>query len=368
MQQPLGGRYELRGLLGRGGMSAVHDGWDTRLGRPVAIKLMDPTAGDRRRFESEARAVATLNHPNIVAVHDSGEHDGLPYLVMERLPGRTLADVFAAGPVPAQQVRALLCELLAGLAAAHAAGILHRDIKPANILVTAAGGIKIADFGIAKSPTSAHTMTGQVVATLGYLSPQRLAGHPATVADDLYAAAMVAAEGLVGRIPLPHENLAALRPDADAALVTVIQRALAADERVRFASAEQMLAALSARPGTLVLDQPLPDPATVRVAVPRPRSRRRRVLAMAGGVVALLVLLAAFLVDTASRNGTPRPAPTPSATSTSPAPVSSVSIPPTPTAAPAPAPAPAPGPPGGPGRGNGGNGKGDKGPKPKPDR
>ncbi|MFI2840115.1 serine/threonine-protein kinase [Mycolicibacterium sp. PDY-3] len=367
MQQPLGGRYELRGLLGRGGMAAVHDGWDTRLGRPVAIKLMDPTAGDRRRFESEARAVATLNHPNIVAVHDSGEHAGLPYLVMERLPGRTLADVFAAGPVPAQQVRALLSELLAGLAAAHAAGILHRDIKPANILVTAAGGIKIADFGIAKSPTSAHTMTGQVVGTLGYLSPQRLAGHPATVADDLYAAAMVAAEGLVGRIPLPHENLAALRPDADAALVTAIQRALAADERVRFASAEQMLAALSARPGTLVLDQPLPDPATVMVAVPRPRSRRRTVLAMAGGAVALLVLLAAFLVDTASRNGTPTPAPRPSATS--PSPVAPVSSPPgLSTTTVAPAPAPAPGPPGGPGRGNGGNGKGDKGPKPKPDR
>lgn len=367
MQQPLGGRYELRGLLGRGGMAAVHDGWDTRLGRPVAIKLMDPTAGDRRRFESEARAVATLNHPNIVAVHDSGEHAGLPYLVMERLPGRTLADVFAAGPVPAQQVRALLSELLAGLAAAHAAGILHRDIKPANILVTAAGGIKIADFGIAKSPTSAHTMTGQVVGTLGYLSPQRLAGHPATVADDLYAAAMVAAEGLVGRIPLPHENLAALRPDADAALVTAIQRALAADERVRFASAEQMLAALSARPGTLVLDKPLPDPATVIVAVPRPRSRRRTVLAMAGGAVALLVVLAAFLVDTASRNGTPTPAPRPSATS--PSPVAPVSSPPgLSTTTVAPAPAPAPGPPGGPGRGNGGNGKGDKGPKPKPDR
>ncbi|MGN7779289.1 serine/threonine-protein kinase [Mycolicibacterium sp. 22603] len=363
MQQPLGGRYELRGLLGRGGMATVHDGWDTRLGRPVAIKLMDPAAGDRRRFESEARAVATLNHPNIVAVHDSGEHAGLPYLVMERLPGRTLADVFAAGPVPAQQVRALLSELLAGLAAAHAAGILHRDIKPANILVTAAGGIKIADFGIAKSPTSAHTMTGQVVGTLGYLSPQRLAGRPATVADDLYAAAMVAAEGLVGRIPLPHENLAALRPDADAPLVTVIQRALAADEQVRFSSAEQMLAALSARPGTLVLDQPLPDPATVMVAVPRPRSRRRLVLAVAGGVAAVLVLLAAFLVDTASRNGTPTPASTPSATSPSPvAPVSSSVL--STTAAPAPAPAPAPGPPGR-GEKKGENGKG---PKPKPDR
>lgn len=365
MQQPLGGRYELRGLLGRGGMAEVHDGWDARLGRPVAIKLMDPRVGSRQRFESEARAAAALSHPHIVAVHDSGEQDGTPYIVMERLSGRTLADLIAAGPMPPPQVRALLSEILSALAAAHAAGILHRDVKPANILITDTGSAKIADFGIAKSPESGQTMTGQLFGTLGYLSPERLAGHPATAADDLYAAGVLAAEALIGRIPLPHENLAVLRPDVDATLVSAIQRATAPDPRHRFADARQMLAALSVRPPTMVLDQPLPDPATVMVAAPvRPRSRRRTVLAVVGAIVAVLILIAAFLVDTASRTGTPTPAPS---STTSPSPVAPVSSPPVlPTTTVAPAPAPAPGPPAG--RGNGENRKGEKGPKPKQDR
>ncbi len=101
-REPLAGRYELRGLLGRGGMAEVHDGWDTRLNRAVAIKLLysafSADADARRRFEDEARAAAALNHPNIVAVHDCGEHGGAPFIVMERLPGRTLADEIAVGP------------------------------------------------------------------------------------------------------------------------------------------------------------------------------------------------------------------------------------------------------------------------------
>jgi serine/threonine protein kinase len=166
MQAPevLGGRYELRGVLGRGGMAEVRDGWDIRLNRPVAVKLLHPmfTAqpDNRLRFETEARAAAALNHPHIVSVHDSGEQSGTPYIVMERLSGRTLADVIAQGPRPQQEVRQILDEMLSALAAAHAAGILHRDIKPANILFSASGHTKVADFGIAKSPGSAHTMTG----------------------------------------------------------------------------------------------------------------------------------------------------------------------------------------------------------------
>ena len=138
MQAPevLGGRYELRGVLGRGGMAEVRDGWDTRLDRPVAIKLLYPVFSmqpdNRRRFEIEARAAAALNHPHIVAVHDSGDHDGTPYIVMERLSGRTLADVIALGPLPQPQVRSILDDMLSALAAAHTAGILHRDIKPAT--------------------------------------------------------------------------------------------------------------------------------------------------------------------------------------------------------------------------------------------
>ena len=143
----LGGRYELRGILGRGGMAEVRDGWDTRLDRPVAVKLLHPAFSvqpdNRRRFETEARAAARLNHPHIVAVHDTGEHKGAPFIVMERLSGRTLADEVMRGPLLQDRVREILDDVLSALAAAHAAGILHRDIKPANILFTASGDVKV---------------------------------------------------------------------------------------------------------------------------------------------------------------------------------------------------------------------------------
>src|SRR5689334_6924664 len=139
----LAGRYEVRGKLGRGGMAEVRDGWDTRLRRPIAIKLMYPAvsaqSGMRNRFEAEAQAAAALNHPNIIAVYDSGEHDGSPFIVMERLPGETLAHEMARGPLPQERVRVILDNVLAALTAAHRAAILHRDIKPGNILLAAGG-------------------------------------------------------------------------------------------------------------------------------------------------------------------------------------------------------------------------------------
>lgn len=367
MQGPeiLGGRYELRGLLGLGGMAEVHEGWDTRLGRAVAIKLMYPALAaqpeNRRRFEVEARAAARLSHPHIVAVHDSGEHDGTPYIVMERLSGRTVADTIAAGPMPVPEIRALLDAVLSALSAAHAAGILHRDIKPANILLTDTGVPKVADFGIAKSQESGHTMTGLVIGTLGYLSPERLAGRPATIADDLYAVGVLAFEALVGRVPAPYDDLATLRPDAGPVLASIVQRATAPDPRARFADAEQMRAALGAvRPQTLFLQSPLPDPATAHVPVPTPRSRRRTLIGIAGALLAVLVLVIAFVVDTASRSGTPTPVTTTTPTTTT-------SVPPTTTTATTTVeqqPAPTRG------RGNGENKKGEngKGPKPKGDR
>ncbi|MGK2869577.1 MAG: serine/threonine-protein kinase [Mycobacterium sp.] len=339
MQGPeiLGGRYQIRGVLGRGGMAEVRDGWDTRLARPVAIKLMYPALAElaehRRRFEVEARAAAGLHHRNIVVVHDSGEHDGTPYIVMERLSGRTVAEVIAQGTSPWPQVRSLLEDVLSALAVAHASGILHRDIKPGNILLTDAGVPKVADFGIAKSPESGQTMTGQVVGTLGYLSPERLAGRPATPADDLYAVGVVAFEALVGRVPSPRDDLAALRPDVDPVLASVIQRAVAPDPRARFADADQMRAALAGRPPTLVLGSPLPDPATAVVPVPVPRSRRRKLIAIAGAAAAVIVLTVAFVLDTASRSSV---APTPAGTSTPPVPTQTA-VPPPPAATTTPA-------------------------------
>src|SRR5712671_5535131 len=379
MQAPevLGGRYELRGVLGRGGMAEVRDGWDIRLDRPVAVKLLHPlftTQPDNRmRFEVEARAAAALNHPHIVSVHDSGEHAGTPYIVMERLSGRTLADVIAQGPLPQPQVRSILDDVLSALAAAHAAGILHRDIKPANILFSALGDTKVADFGIAKSAGTAHTLTGQIVGTMAYLSADRIAGRPASVADDLYAVGVVGYEALAGRRAFPQENLAelaravadvtpppvaVLRPDVDPALAAVIERAMTREPHRRFGSANEMRAALAGRigppvdlrPPTRVLAAPLPDPTTM-VVPPRIRRKRSRWVLLAAVVIAVLVAAIAFIVDSASRPAVLEPA----STSTSvPPPVTTSVLPPPPTT-PVPVEAPPPKQ-----RGENGNGNGRK--------
>lgn len=367
-------------------MAEVRDGWDTRLDRPVAIKLLYPVFSmqpdNRRRFEIEARAAAGLNHPHIVAVHDSGEHDGTPYIVMERLSERTLCDLIADGPLPQPQVRSILDDVLSALAAAHAAGILHRDIKPGNILFSHSGATKLADFGIAKSAATPHTMTGQIVGTMAYLSADRIAGRPATVADDLYAVGAVGYEALAGRRPFPQENvaelaraiaegrpvpLAVLRSDVDAGLDIVVNRAMAREPQWRFGGAESMRAALAGRveppaggrPPTKVLASPLPDPATMLVPPAVRRNRSRRLLGLAAALVAIVIAAAAFIADTTSR----APLPQPASTSTPvPAPLTT-SLAPPPTSAPPPAQVDE----GPPGQRKGNRGENGKGPKPKKD-
>jgi serine/threonine-protein kinase len=268
MQAPevLGGRYELGRVLGRGGMAEVRDAWDKRLGRPVAVKLLYPSVctqpDTRRRFAVEARAAAGLNHPHVVAVHDTGVHDGRHYIVLERLPGQSLADVLASnGPLAPEHVRAIMRDVLSALSAAHASGVLHRDIKPANILFTDTGGVKIADFGVAKSADTPQTLTNRVFGTMAYLPADRIAGRPATPSDDLYAVGVCAYEALTAQRAYPQENLSALadaigagqlaplaslRPDVDPTLALTIERAIARDPRWRFASADQMRASLDA--------------------------------------------------------------------------------------------------------------------------
>jgi len=354
-------RYALRGVLGRGGMAEVREGWDTRLNRPVAIKLLHPALtaepGVRSRFADEARSAAQLCHQNIVTVYDFGEHQGSPFIVMERLPGQTLADVIATGPMPVHHVRAMLDDVLAGLSVAHAAGVLHRDIKPGNILVSAPGdSMKVADFGIAKTGGAAHTMTGQIVGTMSYMSPERLAGAPASIADDLYAVGLLGYEALLGRRVFPQDNPAALaraimdsppppvasmRADVDPVLAGVIDRAIARNPLQRFSSAEHMRAALAGdrralldgavpvqhRPATKVLDGP-PVPATYYP--PRPPQRRwtkgRRYGMAAAALGALAVSAVALAMDPSSST----PAPEPVSTSTSVAPAPSVTPSPTP--------------------------------------
>lgn len=321
-------RYELRGVLGHGGMAEVRDGWDTRLNRAVAVKLLHPALSaapdTRRRFEDEARSAAALNHPNIVSVHDCGEDQGRFFIVMERLPGATLADEIARGPMPVHRVRAVLDDVLAALTVAHGAGVLHRDIKPANILVSADGrAMKVADFGIAKTAGAAHTLTGQIIGTMAYMSPERIAGAPASVADDIYAVGVVGFEAATGYRAFPQDNPASLaravmdltplplaiaRPDVDPALAAVVDRAMSKDPRHRFASAEQMRAALGGtfapRPATKVLDAPVPVtyagpdadyfvPARTR----RTLSRNQKFLAAAAVFIALLVTVLALAID-----------------------------------------------------------------------
>src|ERR1700722_640982 len=350
----LGGRYELRDVLGRGGMAEVRDGWDARLRRAVAVKLLHPglatDAENRRRFENEARSAAALSHPNIVAIYDSGEHDGTPFIVMERLPGNSLADLVARGPLPEAVVRTILAEMLAALAAAHRAGILHRDIKPGNILFTSSGMAKVADFGIAKTTETTHTVAGEIVGTVTYLSPERLSGMPAMPSDDLYAVGAVGYEALTGRRAFPQNTLgslshaimtqrppalASLRPDVEPALAALIERAMAPQAQWRFGSAEEMRGALAGRgpglvgppprPPTMVMTSPVP-PMLPYAQGPAPGSRppmtrARKLVLLAAALAAVAITAVAFLVDSwAHQNPAPsQPTPTTSATTVTPA-------------------------------------------------
>jgi serine/threonine protein kinase len=257
----IAGRYEVGEVIGRGGMGEVHAAIDVRLGREVALKILRPDFAEidevRRRFEGEARAAAALGQANVVAVFDAGEQDGMPYIVMERLSGRTLADELAAGPLSSSQVRDLAVSLLAALETAHNAGIVHRDVKPGNVLRGADGTWKVADFGIAKSAEAAGdlTVTGALIGTPAYVAPERIEGESATPASDLYATGVVLYEALTGRKPFVADTsialveqiragrapaLRELAPEVDPTLERVIERAMARDPRRRFASAAEM--------------------------------------------------------------------------------------------------------------------------------
>jgi serine/threonine protein kinase len=358
----LGGRSELRGVLGRGGMAEVREAWDSRLGRVVAVKLLHPGLSDdadgRARFETEARSAAALSHPNIVAVYDFGEHDGTPYIVMERLPGFTLADQIALSPLPQSRVRTVIDDVLSALSVAHDAGILHRDIKPGNILFTTQGHTKVADFGIAKIIGTSHTQTGQIVGTLAYLSPDRLAGKPATVTDDLYAVGCVGYEALTGRRPFPDEALGALaraimddtppplpalRQDVDPTLAAAIEQAMARDPRQRFGGAADMRTALwnpvpPPRPSTRVLTAAIPAAPPPSAYIPSaaeatPRHWLPKVFAMAGVIAALALTVVLLVRNSPFHSDAPAPAPTVLSSTPPAAPVVSSSAAPTPTPA-----------------------------------
>jgi hypothetical protein len=265
------GRYELIRELARGGMGVVYIARDTKLGRRVAIKLVRHAArGVAERFLVEARATARCSHENIVIIHEVGEHEGMPFLVLELLDGRSLREIAAgAGPLPPSRVVELVLPIARALAYAHAAGIVHRDLKPENVVVTAAGLVKVVDFGIATvdpalldDPARGPAREAARIGTLQYMAPEQIAPGEITRSCDLWALGVIAFELLAGRHPLhpatterllesaaadaPLPSLRGACPGVPAALAELVDRCLAKRAADRPADAAEVVRALEA--------------------------------------------------------------------------------------------------------------------------
>jgi serine/threonine-protein kinase len=262
----LAGRYELEGELGHGGMATVYRGTDRVLHRPVAVKVL--AAHHARdldfvaRFRREAQAAARLNHPNVVAVYDTGEDGDRYFIVMELVDGHTLQEVLRErGPLSPDEAAAIAEQAAAALAAAHAEGIVHRDIKPANIMITPSGDVKVMDFGIARAATvgDSITRTTSVLGTASYLSPEQAESRPLDARSDIYSLGVVLYEMLAGRAPFEGETAVSVaykhvneqpvppsrhHPDVPAELEAIALQAMAKDPAHRYQQAEDMRADL----------------------------------------------------------------------------------------------------------------------------
>ena len=314
------GPYEISGFLGAGAMGVVYKARDTRLGRDIAVKVLPPVFArdpDRlARFEREARAVAAINHPNIVSVHDIGsaeipdEQHGLVrvvYLITELLDGDTLRGQLLQGPLGPRRSIDVAIQVARGLAAAHDHGIVHRDIKPENLVLLRGGHVKILDFGLAKQPdssaataehaTMAATDAGTVLGTVGYMAPEQVRAEPADPRSDLFALGAVLYELVTGtrafeRATAAETMTAILREDpadSDAmppGLTALVRHALEKDARDRFQSARDFAFALQS-----MSTQPGSGASPSSVAVDRRRPIRGREVAAWGLAVALALAL-----------------------------------------------------------------------------
>jgi eukaryotic-like serine/threonine-protein kinase len=268
------GPYEVVALLGAGGMAEVYRAKDTRLGRDVAIKVVSEALGADgaflERFEREAKLAASLAHPNVVALHDVGFHDGKPYFVTELLQGETLRERLARGPLPSAVALEFAAQIAQGLAAAHERGIAHRDLKPENVFITRDGHVKVLDFGIAKlvgaaqgavahglldetlSSSGSSTGTGMVLGTPGYMSPEQVQGDPVDARTDFFSLGVVLYEMLSGRrafaagpvvesgYAILHNEPEALPANVPSQVAQVVQRCLQKDPGRRFQSARDL--------------------------------------------------------------------------------------------------------------------------------
>ncbi|MEQ0564700.1 Stk1 family PASTA domain-containing Ser/Thr kinase [Amycolatopsis sp. NEAU-NG30] len=286
-------RYRVDRLLAHGGMSSVYRGTDTRLDRPVAIKIMDPRFADDRsfvdRFVREAQSAAQLHHPHVVAVHDQGfdlpqgAESGLAFLVMELVDGGTLRDLLAEkGPLDVALALSVAEPVLSALAAAHRAGLVHRDVKPENVLIGRSGPhtggvVKVADFGLVRAVASAGTTSSSVIlGTVAYLSPEQVATGSASARGDVYSAGILLYEMLTGQVPYTGDTAISvayrhvnddvprpgtLRPDLPPALDDLITRATRRDPELRPADAGEFLlelTAVRAQLGLLPVSVPIP--------------------------------------------------------------------------------------------------------------
>ncbi len=318
------GPYEIVSLIGAGGMGEVYRARDTRLGRDVAVKVLPAEFADHpervRRFELEARAVAALNHPNILTLYDIGTQEGAPYLVTELLEGESLREMLMEGALPVRKAIDIGAQVAEGLAAAHEKGIVHRDLKPGNVFVTRDGRAKILDFGLARlvkgeadsapdsaAPTAEQgTKPGAVLGTIGYMSPEQVKGKPADARSDIFALGVMLYEMLSGERPFQGDSeaevmTAILKEDPsplakkDLSIPPMLERTVAhcleKNPNRRFQSARDVAFALESATSSSSTDVSLP---------PLPEEKRMRLLkrSLAGlvlGAVAVALLSAGGL-------------------------------------------------------------------------
>ena len=309
------GAYEVQEYVGRGAMGVVYRAFHDGLARPAAVKVLQALAPDSDalgRFRREAQSIAQMRHPNILNVFDFGEYEGMPYMIVEYVPGGALDGRLTRGqPLPREEAVRLLKGIAGGLDYAHSLGVVHRDIKPANVLLGPGEAPILADFGLAKllQSSSLKSMTGVATGTPAYMAPEQATGTPVGPAADRYALATMAYQLLTGTVPFQNEGILELlyahvhrppdaassrNPELNEHVDAVLARGLAKDPEERWSSCadfvDRLEAALTGRattatqglepptqqvPAATRVEQTMPMPAPGAPAVRPPRSRRR---------------------------------------------------------------------------------------------